>query len=83
MSNQKSNSKKQRTHKISEGVHGATKHPLNEVEKVLLNKGQMQNIRHVPCRFPWRGVGSVAEPYNARQVTENKLLYPHLFMEDY
>jgi hypothetical protein len=74
--------KKKRTHKISEGKHGATKHPLSPVEKVLVGKGQLQNIRHVECRFPWRGVGNVATPFDPRQVTENRRLYPHLFMED-
>lgn len=74
--------KKKRTHKISSGVHGATKHPLTAVQKVLAGKGQMQSIRHVPLLKNWRGVGNVAEPFNARQVTENRLLYPHLFMEE-
>lgn len=82
MAGQKSNSKRQRSHKISAGINGATKHPLNPVERVLLNKGQMQTIKHVPCLRAWRGVGVVTEPFNPRQVTENRLLYPHLFMED-
>lgn len=82
MSQKSGNSKKQRTHKISEGKHGATKHPLGAVEKVLLNKGQMQNIRHVPVKHNWRGVGFISEPWNARNVTQNRVLYPHLFMED-
>lgn len=82
MSNQKSNAKRQRAHKISEGKHGATHHPLSEVEKVLLNKGQMQTVRHVEYRTPWRGVGNAAEPFNPKQVVENRRLYPHLFMED-
>lgn len=82
MSQKSGNSKKQRTHKISSGIHGATKHPLGAVEKVLLNKGQMQTIRHVPVVKNWRGVGVVSEPWNARNVAENRRLYPHLFMED-
>lgn len=82
MAGQKSNSKRQRKHKVSEGIHGATKHPMTEVEKVLLNKGQMQTVRHVEYRTPWRGVGAVTTPFNHRQALENRRLYPHLFMED-
>lgn len=74
--------KKKRQHKISQGLHGATRHPLSAVEKVLLDKGQIQSIRHVNCLRPWRGVGIVTTPFNPRQAAENRRLYPHLFMED-
>lgn len=82
MSSQKGNSKRQRKHKISEGIHGATHHPLSAVEKVLADKGQMDSIKHVPLLKNWRGVGNVQTPFNSRQATENRRLYPHLFMED-
>ena len=34
-----SNRKKKRTPKTSKGIHGAKRHRLTEVEKVLLRKG--------------------------------------------
>lgn len=82
MSAQKSNSKKQRTHKTSRGIHGATHHPLSPVEKVLAGKGLMQSIKHVPLLKNWRGVGVVSEPFSPKNVAENRRLYPHLFRED-
>jgi hypothetical protein len=53
-----------------------------EVEKVLLGKGLMRTIKHVPLLKNWRGVGIVREPWSAKNVAENRRLYPHLFMED-
>lgn len=82
MSSIKKTSKKQRTHKVSKGLHGAVKHPLSAVEKVLVGKGQMQSISHVPVKFNWRGASVVNQPWNARNVAENRRLYPHLFRED-
>lgn len=35
--------RRRRKHKVSEGIHGATKHPLTEVQKVLLGKGLFQS----------------------------------------
>jgi hypothetical protein len=75
-------SKKKRTHKVSEGIHGASKHPLSAVEKVLAGKGLMQSIKHVPLLKNWRGIGEVKTPWNTKNVTENRILYPHLFRED-
>lgn len=82
MSQQKSCNKKQRAHRLSEGKHGATKHPLSETEKALLGKGRVQAVTHVPLLKNWRGVGIVHSPWNAKNVAENRVLYPHLFMED-
>lgn len=83
MSNQKGNSKRQRTHRISQGIHGATHHPLDAVSKVLLGKGQMQSIKEVPCLRGWSGVHvDPAVPWSRKNVAENRVLYPHLFPED-
>jgi hypothetical protein len=35
--------KKKRTKKTSQGVHGASKHPLTELQKVLLGKGMYRS----------------------------------------
>jgi hypothetical protein len=75
-------SKKKRTHKVSEGLRKHSKHPLSAVEKVLEGKGLMQSIKHVPILRPWLGVASVTTPWNAKNVAENRRLYPHLFPED-
>lgn len=83
MSSQKGNSKKQRKHKISQGINGSTHHRLSPVERVLIGKGQMQTIKHVPLLRAWTGVHvDPAEPWNARNVAENRIKYPHLFPED-
>lgn len=34
--------KKKRTKKTSQGIHGASKHPLTDLQKVLLGKGMYQ-----------------------------------------
>lgn len=82
MSNQKSNSKRQRAHKVSRGENGATRHRLSELEKVLIGKGIAESLRPIPCLRPWRGASGFSEPFDARQAAENRLLYPHLFWED-
>lgn len=74
-----SNRKKQRKPKTSAGVHGATKHPLTELEKALLGKGLMRTMHHVPCKSNYKGVVNVSTPFDKAQVDENKRLYPHLF----
>lgn len=33
--------KKKRTSRKSKGIHGASKHPLTEVQKVLMGKGRV------------------------------------------
>jgi hypothetical protein len=38
-------SKRKRTPKTSKGIHGATKHPLDEVSKVLLGKGMYRSFK--------------------------------------
>lgn len=74
-------SKRKRTHKVSQGIHGATKHPLSVIERVLAGKGLLDSIEHVECKSPWRGVGDILPngPFDKAQVEENKRLYPHLF----
>ena len=81
MSNKSGNSKRQRAHKISKGEQGATKHPLSELEKALLDKGLAQRVTPINGK-PWRGVAFVGEPYDAKQAAENRRLYPHLFEGD-
>jgi hypothetical protein len=73
--------KRQRAHKVSKGINGATHHPLSGLEKVLLGKGQLEDFRGLDGT-PWKGTFNVRQPYNAEQVEENRLLYPHLFRED-
>lgn len=36
--------KKKRTPKVSKGIHGATKHPLTTVQRVLLGKGMYETF---------------------------------------
>lgn len=75
-------SKKKRTSKTSAGIHGATHHPLSEVEKVLAGKGQMQSVGHVPCKAPWQGTSRIPEKYGPafpEQARLNRELYPDLF----
>lgn len=72
--------KRKRAHKVSNGVHGATKHPLTPLDKVLAGKGQYASLRHVECKNPWRGMASPATPvFDPEQARENRRLYPHLF----
>lgn len=78
----KGNRKKQRAHRLSEGKVGAGKHPLTEVEKGLLGKGRVQATHHIPLMKNYRGAFVVDTPFDARQVTMNKILYPHLFRDD-
>lgn len=73
--------KRKRTKKTSRGVHGSTHFPLDPIQRVLLDKGQMDSIRHVDCKVGWRGVGEVKKPFDAKQAAENRRLYPHLFFE--
>lgn len=42
-----SNRKAKRTKKTSAGIHGATKHPLTELEKALLGKGVIRAFRPI------------------------------------
>ena len=75
--------KRKRTHKVSQGVHGSTKTHLTDVQLVLLGKGLAQSLQPVDCRAPWRGTLMPSNPvFNAKQVTLNKVLYPHLFREE-
>lgn len=48
---------RKREHKVSNGINKHTKHPLSEVNKVLMGKGLFASMTHVPCRSPWRGAG--------------------------
>lgn len=36
--------KKKRTPKTSKGIHGAKRHPLTRIEKVLMGKGQYRTF---------------------------------------
>lgn len=40
-----SNRKRSRKPKTSKGIHGATKHPLSPVEKVLMGKGLFRTFK--------------------------------------
>lgn len=40
-----SNKKRQRKSKRSQGIHGATRHKLTEVQKVLLSKGIFKSFK--------------------------------------
>lgn len=78
-----SNRKKQRTPKKSLGIHGATKHPLGTVEKVLLGKGLIQSFRPAFIKTPWLGVREIERPFDKVQADLNRELYPHLFHDEY
>lgn len=41
-----SNRKAKRKQKVSKGINGATKHPLTEIQKVLLGKGLFESFRY-------------------------------------
>lgn len=72
--------KRKRTPKTSKGIHGAKRHPLTPLEKVLAGKGQFAAFAPVECKAPWRGASEPSKPvYNAEQVALNRRLYPHLF----
>lgn len=72
--------KKKRTPKTSKGIHGAVRHPLTALERVLLGKGAAQSLQHVECQNPWRGAQAPGiPPFDKAQAAENKRLYPHLF----
>jgi hypothetical protein len=45
-----SNSKKKRTPKTSKGIHGAKRHPLSALQRVLLGKGQYQSFKPLGSR---------------------------------
>ena len=70
---------KKRKQKVSKGLHGATKHPLTAVQLVIEGKGLYASFEPVEAKTAWRGVGEVRTPFDAKQVVENKKLYPHLF----
>lgn len=77
-------SKKKRAHKVSRGEHGATKHPLTEIEKALADKGVMDREERYQQRnpiTPWKGATEPFKngPFDRAQVEENRRLYPHLF----
>ena len=42
-----SNRKKKRKPKVSKGEHGATKHPLTTLRKVLMGKGQFRSMKRL------------------------------------
>ena len=66
----------------SKGLHGAVRHPLTALQKVLAGKGQIVRLKPPDCA-PWRGMENPSTPpYDAAQVAENKRLYPHLFSEN-
>lgn len=70
---------KKRTPKTSRGIHGATKHPLSEVEKVLLKKGIFRSLKPILMKAPWRTAVGFKEPFDAEQARINRAMYPHLF----
>jgi hypothetical protein len=43
--------KRKRTKKISRGEHGATKHPLTGLQKVLAGKGQLRSIEPIEVKL--------------------------------
>lgn len=45
---------KKRATKTSKGVHGAKKHPLSELEKVLMGKGMYRKMKPLSAK-PDRG----------------------------
>lgn len=64
----------------SKGIHGAVRHPLTPLERVLAGKGQFAALKPVECKAPWRGMTEPARPvFDAEQAELNKRLYPHLF----
>lgn len=75
----------------SKGLRSHSKHPLTDVQRVLLGKGHYETFVPVGGPYakgsksaPWRGVAVVNTPYDAEQAKENERLYPHLFIdEDY
>lgn len=81
MADNKGKSKKPRKHKVSAGIHGATKHPLDAVSKVLLGKGlyHRAGLSQPSKEGNWRGEERVIRPWNPVQAEENRRLYPHLF----
>lgn len=69
-----------RAHKVSKGIHGATKHPLSEQEKALLGKGVVQAYEPTFVLHPWRGSREETYPlFDKEQAEENRINYPHLF----
>lgn len=41
------NSKRKRKPKVSKGIHGARRHPLTEIQKVLLGRGLFRTFRPI------------------------------------
>jgi len=41
---------KKRATKTSKGIHGATKHPLTELEKVLMGKGMYRRMKPLDAK---------------------------------
>lgn len=79
MSNQKSNKKRQRTHKVSQGLRKSSGSvELTEVQKVIQGGGLLDSIKEIDCK-PYRGSGGFGPPFDATQAAENRRLYPHLF----
>jgi len=76
------NRKKQRKPKVSKGIHGATRHHLEPVEKALMGKGAVQRTQPVECKSPWRGARDVNYPlFDKEQADINREKYPHLFRD--
>lgn len=69
-----------RAHKVSQGINGASKHPLTAVQKALLGKGAIQALEPTPMPTAWRGARDVNYPlFDKEQAEENREKYPHLF----
>lgn len=72
---------KKRVKKVSQGKHGATKHPLPYVGAILMNKGAYAALVPREVRTPWLGSLSLPKhgPAFPEQAKLNETLYPHLF----
>lgn len=70
---------KQRTKKVSKGIHGARKNPLSHAEKIAMGKGAYRALTPVQVDDAWYGATSFKQPFDAEQAKLNRVLYPHLF----
>lgn len=79
---------RRRTKKTSKGIHGGGGNvTLTPLQRILIRGDRRPTRRFTddgkPLKqTPWKGVRTVAEPYDPTQAELNKQLYPHLFVED-
>ena len=80
MASQSGKSQRKRKPKTSRGLRRSSrKAPLSVVQLVIEGKGLYASFEPVEAKTAWRGVGEVRTPFDAKQVVENRKLYPHLF----